>query len=75
MEKVTQEYVLEFIKKFILENQSLIQLDLTNTGLDEWGIVELVQLLKDTQELSAYSEPYKLRNLASLHMTCPDIQS
>ena len=45
LQKVTQEYVLEFIKKFILENQSLIQFDLTNTGLDEWGIVELVQLI------------------------------
>lgn len=45
MEKVTQTYVLEHIKSFMVGNENLITLDLANTGLDEYGIYELVSLI------------------------------
>ena len=63
---------MKFLKQFILENQSLIHLDLAGTSLDDNGIYELVQLLKKEQDECSESEPHKLRNLAGLHLSCKD---
>ena len=41
MEKVTQSWVLSFIKEFIVNNENLIHLDLTETGLDSDGVLEI----------------------------------
>ena len=72
LEKVTQEYVLGFLKTFMIENQNLLHLDLTNTGLDEWGVIEVAQLLKQYQGENPDISPTKLRNLAGLHLSFPD---
>jgi len=48
--KVTQEWVMESLRSFLLANESLISFDLSNTGLDESGIIELVKLLKGTEQ-------------------------
>ena len=66
-QKVTQDYVLEFLKTFIYDNESLIHLDVSNTGLDGEGIIDLVTFLKEAQDEEA--QPQKLRNLACIHMS------
>lgn len=50
MEKVTQSWVLTFLKEFIVKNENLIHLDLTETGLDSDGVLEIASLLKSTLE-------------------------
>ena len=55
--KVTQEYVLEYLKKFIFDNESLIHLDLSNTGMDAAGIVDLVKFLKLHQDTPPDNQP------------------
>ena len=69
---MTQDYVLEFIKKFMIENENLMLLDLSHTGIDDWGIIELVNLVKNTIEVDSVEAPNQMRNLASLHLTCND---
>ena len=47
LEKINEEYVVEFLKRFMTENQNLMLLDLSFTGMGEWEIFELVRLLKE----------------------------
>ena len=59
------------IKSFMQLNENLISLDLTNTGLNEEGIHELMTLIKSANDRKE-EEPQLLRNLACLHLTAPD---
>lgn len=64
---------MEFLVEFIKENLSLVHLDLAGTGLDEDGIYELVELLKQYQDgKQTGGDAFKLRNLACVHFTCFD---
>ena len=72
-DKVNQRSIVDFLKQMITHNQCLMHLDLSETGLEQDGILELVQLLQDQQEadrgLSVKKQRRRIRNLRSVHFS------
>ena len=50
-------------------NQSLIHLDLASTGLNEEGVKQLAQTLKDHSD---FDDEQKFRNLRAIHLSYTD---
>ena len=62
---------MENIKSFLRSNENLINIDLSNTGIDAESIIDLVSFIKSANDKQD-DEPQLLRNLASILLSPPD---